>query len=90
MTRDLTGKNETSPLPVSASAISTTVAAPELNGSASSTSLAISRPVLTSGGVQSFLDKATDEGLVILQSPRVRMQNNFFSCTFYKVSYRKL
>lgn len=71
VTRDLTGKNETSPLPVSAPAINTTVTAPELNGSASSTSLAISRPVLASGGVQSFLDKATDEGLVILQSPRV-------------------
>lgn len=71
VTRHLNGKNEAPPLPVSAPVTSTIVSAPDHNGSASSTSLAISKPVLTSGGIQSFLDKAGDDGLVILQSPKV-------------------
>lgn len=68
--RDLTGKTEPppsqSPAPVSVSA---TAEAPA-NGSVS-TSLAISKPVPSSGGFQTFLEKAADEGLVFLKSPRV-------------------
>ena len=68
--RDLTGKTEPppsqSPAPVS---VSTTAEAPA-NGSVS-TSLAISKPVPSSGGFQTFLEKAADEGLVFLKSPRV-------------------
>ncbi|GMY34173.1 biotin carboxyl carrier protein of acetyl-coa carboxylase [Fagus crenata] len=68
--RDLTGKTEPppsqSPAPVSVSA---TAEAPA-NGSVS-TSLAISKPVPSSGGFQTFLEKAADEGLVLLKSPRV-------------------
>ncbi|XP_057772907.1 uncharacterized protein LOC130992330 isoform X2 [Salvia miltiorrhiza] len=56
------------PAPVMAHAV---VETPALNGSVSSPSLALSRPVSSPGGVQSLLDKAADEGLVILQSPRV-------------------
>lgn len=59
------------PAPVTAHAV---VETPALNGSPSSPSLALSRPVSSSGGVQSLLDKAADEGLVILQSPRVNIQ----------------
>ncbi|OAY36837.1 biotin carboxyl carrier protein of acetyl-CoA carboxylase [Manihot esculenta] len=45
--------------------------APDSNGSVSSTSLVVSKPVPFSGGIKSFLDRAADEGLIILQSPRV-------------------
>ncbi|KAL0342074.1 UNVERIFIED_CONTAM: Biotin carboxyl carrier protein of acetyl-CoA carboxylase [Sesamum calycinum] len=41
------------------------------NGSASSSSLALWKPDAYSVGVQTLLDKAADEGLAILQSPRV-------------------
>ncbi|KAJ6342503.1 hypothetical protein OIU78_010436 [Salix suchowensis] len=40
------------------------------NGSVS-TSLALSKQVPSSGGIKTFLDRAADEGLMILQSPRV-------------------
>ncbi|KAE8705109.1 transducin family protein [Hibiscus syriacus] len=71
--RDLAGKSV--PLPAIASppdSVSTnkTVEAPESNG-AVATSLDITKPQSSSGRVQSFLDKAADEGLVILQSPMV-------------------
>ncbi|XP_047967537.1 biotin carboxyl carrier protein of acetyl-CoA carboxylase isoform X2 [Salvia hispanica] len=56
------------PAPVTAHAVVETSAA---NGSASSPSLALSVPASAQGGGQSLLDKAADEGLVILQSPRV-------------------
>ncbi|KAL1565064.1 biotin carboxyl carrier protein of acetyl-CoA carboxylase-like isoform X3 [Salvia divinorum] len=56
------------PSPVTAHAVVETSAA---NGSASSPSLALSIPASAQGGGQSLLDKAADEGLVILQSPRV-------------------
>ncbi|KAL8458074.1 hypothetical protein ACS0TY_034983 [Phlomoides rotata] len=56
------------PAPVSAQAV---VEKPGSNGSASLPSLALSKPVSSSGGVQRLLDNAADEGLVILQSPRV-------------------
>ncbi|KAJ6810781.1 uncharacterized protein M6B38_104630 [Iris pallida] len=45
--------------------------APYLNGSADVTSLAISRPKPLSRGTQNIIDTASDEGLVILQSPKV-------------------
>ncbi|XP_075664240.1 uncharacterized protein LOC142633872 isoform X1 [Castanea sativa] len=68
--RDLNGKIEPPPsqipTPVSVSA---TAEAPE-NGSVS-TSLVISKPVPSSGGIQTLLEKAADEGLAILKSPRV-------------------
>ncbi|KAI3463385.1 hypothetical protein Pfo_020048 [Paulownia fortunei] len=56
------------PAPVTAHSV---VETPGSNGSASSTSLALTKPVPSSGGVQTLLDKAADEGLMILQSPRV-------------------
>ncbi|XP_042058141.1 biotin carboxyl carrier protein of acetyl-CoA carboxylase-like isoform X1 [Salvia splendens] len=56
------------PAPVTAHAVVETSAA---NGSASSPSLALSVPASAQGGGQSLLDKAADDGLVILQSPRV-------------------
>ncbi|EPS63437.1 hypothetical protein M569_11347, partial [Genlisea aurea] len=57
-----------SPAPVVAHSV---VAATPANGSASSTSLAIANAGPSSDGARSFLDKASDEGLTILQSPRV-------------------
>ncbi|KAM7483667.1 hypothetical protein LguiB_008250 [Lonicera macranthoides] len=73
VTRDLTGKNETLHPSVSAPVTNsnTTVKAPALNGSASSISLAISKPVSASTGVRTLLDNAADEGLVILRAPTV-------------------
>ncbi|KAK4428033.1 Biotin carboxyl carrier protein of acetyl-CoA carboxylase [Sesamum alatum] len=56
------------PAPVAAE---TVVDIPSSNGSASSSSLALSKTFPYSGGVQTLLDKAADEGLAILQSPRV-------------------
>uniref|UniRef100_A0A1D1YPJ9 Biotin carboxyl carrier protein of acetyl-CoA carboxylase n=1 Tax=Anthurium amnicola TaxID=1678845 RepID=A0A1D1YPJ9_9ARAE len=42
-----------------------------LNGSPASTSLSISKPKPSSIGIQKLLDAASDEGLVVLQSPKV-------------------
>lgn len=73
--RNLTGDSNSSPPSVSAPVISTPVEAqtqaPEPNGSASSASLAISKRVAFSGGDSLLLDRAADEGLVIMNSPRV-------------------
>ncbi|KAL6513033.1 hypothetical protein OROMI_034640 [Orobanche minor] len=49
----------------------TVIETPGSNGSASSPSLALTKPSSSSGEVQALLDKAADEGLAILQSPRV-------------------
>ncbi|XP_011072247.1 uncharacterized protein LOC105157536 isoform X2 [Sesamum indicum] len=49
----------------------TVVESPSSNGSASSSCLALWKPDPYSVGVQTLLDKAADEGLAILQSPRV-------------------
>ncbi|KAI3971825.1 hypothetical protein MKX01_029665 [Papaver californicum] len=49
----------------------TSVNPSELNGSASSPSLAISKSVSALGESHSLVDDATDEGLVILRSPKV-------------------
>ncbi|CAJ2661324.1 unnamed protein product [Trifolium pratense] len=72
--RDLTEKTKTLPPPPTLAPISTnaTAEAPKLNGSVSiPTSLAFSKPEPFSVSIQAFLDKAADEGLVIIQSPRV-------------------
>ncbi|KAE8662957.1 hypothetical protein F3Y22_tig00113124pilonHSYRG00512 [Hibiscus syriacus] len=71
----LTNTEKTEPPPAIASppvSVSTNknVEAPVSNG-AVSTSLAITKPLSSSGRIESFLDKAADEGLVILQSPMV-------------------
>ncbi|KAJ6427312.1 hypothetical protein OIU84_022829 [Salix udensis] len=77
--RDLTEKNKAThqplpaPPPPAASSLAITVKttdASDLNGSVS-TSLALSKQVPSSGGIKTFLDRAADEGLMILQSPRV-------------------
>ncbi|MBA0870968.1 hypothetical protein Goshw_019534, partial [Gossypium schwendimanii] len=75
MVRNLAGKSEPpppilSPPPVSVST-NKTVEAPKSNGTVSTPSLVITRPLSSSGRIESFLDKAADEGLVILQSPKV-------------------
>ncbi|KAI3455350.1 hypothetical protein Pfo_012013 [Paulownia fortunei] len=70
--RDLAEQSTPSQPPVPAPVTAHTVAeTPVSNGSAASTSLALSKPIPSSAGVQTLLDKAADEGLVILQSPRV-------------------
>ncbi|XP_042062044.1 biotin carboxyl carrier protein of acetyl-CoA carboxylase-like isoform X2 [Salvia splendens] len=70
VSRDLAEQSAPTQIPasVTAHAVVETSAA---NGSASSPSLALSVPASAQGGGQSLLDKAADEGLVILQSPRV-------------------
>ncbi|KAK6153733.1 hypothetical protein DH2020_013372 [Rehmannia glutinosa] len=47
------------------------VETPGSNDSASPSSFALTKQGPSSGGVQTLLDKAADEGLMILQSPRV-------------------
>ncbi|KAI3506656.1 hypothetical protein L1887_21217 [Cichorium endivia] len=64
-------KHTTPPPSATAPASGETVEAIDQNSSASSTSLAITKAVPTSGGIQTFLDRAADDGLVIVQSPRV-------------------
>lgn len=62
----------TLPPPSPAPVTETTIAEPpDVNGSASSPSLALSKPVSSSRDIQTLVDKAADEGLVIVQSPRV-------------------
>ncbi|KAJ4718337.1 Biotin carboxyl carrier protein of acetyl-CoA carboxylase [Melia azedarach] len=72
VTRDIAGNSippsPPSPTPVS---VNTTVDTPDSNGSVASPSLAITKSVPSSGGIQTLLDKAADEGLVILESPKV-------------------
>ncbi|KAA8544841.1 hypothetical protein F0562_019625 [Nyssa sinensis] len=72
VTRDLIGKNKppppSIPTPVGEN---TTIEAPDLNGSIFGPSLALAKPIPSLGGIQTLLDKATDEGLVLIQSPRV-------------------
>lgn len=70
VTRDLSGKTKP-PLPPSPAPVSTTATIETSNGSASTSSLALSTPVASVGAIQTLVDNAADEGLVILQSPRV-------------------
>ncbi|GKV35816.1 hypothetical protein SLEP1_g44028 [Rubroshorea leprosula] len=72
--RDLAGKTESPPVSTSPSTTgeNTTVETTVSNGSVSAPSLAITKAPSSSGVVQvSLLDKAADEGLVILKSPKV-------------------
>ncbi|KAL3528841.1 hypothetical protein ACH5RR_008163 [Cinchona calisaya] len=71
--RDLTEKDTTMPTPISTAPVSVNAGSdvPKMNGSASSTSLAITKSEPSPSDVQTLLVKAVDEGLVILQSPRV-------------------
>ncbi|XVE89130.1 hypothetical protein DITRI_Ditri19aG0125900 [Diplodiscus trichospermus] len=73
--RDLAGKSEPPPAIPSSPAVSAstskTVEAPDSNGGVSTPSLALTKPLSSSGRIQSLLDRAADEGLVILRSPKV-------------------
>ncbi|XP_059595517.1 uncharacterized protein LOC100242878 isoform X1 [Vitis vinifera] len=72
MMRDLAGKIEPTPPPSSTPVtVSLNDEAPKLNGSASMSSLPISKSALLLGQSQTLLDRAADEGLMILQSPKV-------------------
>ncbi|OVA00474.1 Biotin/lipoyl attachment [Macleaya cordata] len=72
VTRNLAGKSQPLPPPSSGPvSTNTSVNTSDLNGSVSTPTLAISKPVPSLGENQSLLDKATDEGLVILRSPKV-------------------
>ncbi|KAI3891996.1 hypothetical protein MKW92_013924 [Papaver armeniacum] len=72
VTRNLASNRQPMAPPISAPiSADTSVNPSELNGSASSTSLAISKSVSALGESQSLVDDATDEGLVILRSPKV-------------------
>ncbi|XP_009628996.1 uncharacterized protein [Nicotiana tomentosiformis] len=70
--RDLTGPSTTS-LPAISNPVNihSSVEVADSNGSASSSSLAITKSSPPSDGIQTMIDKAADEGLVIIQSPRV-------------------
>lgn len=73
--KNLTEKSRTEPPPIPPSVnISNVTESPDSNGSVSTSSLALYKPESSSGGTQRFLDKAADEGLVIISSPRVRIQ----------------
>ncbi|XP_070005978.1 uncharacterized protein [Nicotiana sylvestris] len=70
--RDLTGPSTTS-LPAISNPVNihSSVEVADSNGSASSPSLAITKSSPPSDGIRTIIDKAADEGLVIIQSPRV-------------------
>lgn len=70
--RDLDGKNKP-PLPPNPPPVNTSssVDTHDSNGSVTTTSLAISKSKPIQGGIQRLLETASDEGLVILQSPKV-------------------
>eukprot|EP00262_Sarcandra_glabra_P011174 TRINITY_DN2690_c0_g1_i1.p1 TRINITY_DN2690_c0_g1~~TRINITY_DN2690_c0_g1_i1.p1 ORF type:complete len:297 (+),score=55.59 TRINITY_DN2690_c0_g1_i1:123-1013(+) len=72
VSRDL-GEKTKPPSPPSFPPVNTNIAVEtsDLNGSVSTPSLAISKSKPSLGGIQRLLDTATDEGLVILQSPKV-------------------
>lgn len=72
VTRDLMGTTTTLPTSNAAPVSNdTTVQTPVSNGSVSTPSLAIFKPGPSSRSVQTLLDRAADEGLVIIPSPRV-------------------
>ncbi|XP_027121674.1 uncharacterized protein [Coffea arabica] len=65
-------RNLAVPTPASAPiSVNTAIDVPNENGSSSSTSLAISKSEPSPSDIQTSLVKAADEGLVMLQSPRV-------------------
>lgn len=59
------------PSPVPTSAYNVIAEGPDLNGSVSAPSLAITNSETFSKNVQTLVDRAADEGLVLIQSPRV-------------------
>ncbi|XP_072977936.1 uncharacterized protein [Typha angustifolia] len=67
--RNFVQKDLLPPAPSPPPATDTARQAPDSNGSA--TSLTIIKPKPLTGGIQRILDTASDEGLVILQSPKV-------------------
>lgn len=70
--RDLAEKSIPAPVPSQPPApTNPSSTPPDSNGSATASSLAISKPKALSGSIQSILESASDEGLVILQSPKV-------------------
>ncbi|GMH17657.1 hypothetical protein Nepgr_019498 [Nepenthes gracilis] len=72
VTRGLTKNTEPPAAPTSDSIVVNSMAeAAGLNGSVSVTSLAVSKQAASEGKTESLLDKAADEGLVLIQSPRV-------------------
>lgn len=87
MLRELTEKISTlpppSPAPVSVNA---SAEAPASNGSVPAQSLAITRQEHSSRNIQTLLDRAADDGLVLIHSPRVRTQIKCF-CHFIKSGY---
>lgn len=79
MVRELTAKISTPPPPIPTPVSASTPAeAPKSNGSLPTQSLAITRQEPSSRDIQTLLDKAADEGLVLIQSPRVRTQIEFY------------
>lgn len=73
VTRNLTKEVNTlpDPSPVPTSAYNVIAEGPDLNGSVSAPSLAITKSETSSKNVQTLVDRAADEGLVLIQSPRV-------------------
>ncbi|CAI9114024.1 OLC1v1014641C3 [Oldenlandia corymbosa var. corymbosa] len=72
MLRGLTQEETTMPPPVTSPAsVNTVVEVPNANGSASLTSLAVSKLESPPSDVESLLVKAADGGLAILKSPKV-------------------
>ncbi|KAH0982717.1 hypothetical protein GBA52_009894 [Prunus armeniaca] len=70
--RELTEKISTLPLPSPAPvSVNATAEAPASNGSVPTQSLAIIRQEHSSRNIQTLLDRAADDGLVLIHSPRV-------------------
>ncbi|XP_010545778.1 PREDICTED: uncharacterized protein LOC104818035 [Tarenaya hassleriana] len=70
--RNLAEKSSPLPLPVpGAVTAGSTTEGLGTNGSASSPSLAITKAPSSSGGIEAVVDRAADEGLVTLRSPKV-------------------
>ena len=79
VTRNLTGIASTPPPPTPAiTGDYTVVEAAESNGFVSAPSLALTKPETSSKNIQTLVDKAADEGLAIIQSPRVRTSTQIF------------
>ncbi|CAN1761634.1 hypothetical protein LINPERHAP1_LOCUS7966 [Linum perenne] len=73
VTRDLAKKAEP-PSPQAAVPSPATVDTGDSNGSVTSTALVVSSQATSPQEIRPFLDRAADEGLVIVKSPRVRKQ----------------
>ncbi|KAJ0985666.1 hypothetical protein J5N97_004022 [Dioscorea zingiberensis] len=69
--RNINGKLSSPPTPSPPIQVNFSNEVLDQNGSASTTSLALSKPKPFSGSIQRILDASSDEGLMILQSPKV-------------------